>query len=134
MRDFRVTGRMPVPPAAWRHAADVFSGFRMDDEATLDEIARLNSHGYLADPHSAIAIAAARAAVDDLPAGVPVVAMATAHPAKFRDTMRAAVGREAPLPAHLADLYDRPETFSRVPADLAAIEDRVRGFVLRNAT
>lgn len=132
MRDFRVTGRMPVPPAAWRHARDVFTAFRLDDDETLAEIARLHAHGYLADPHSAIAIAAARAEAENLPADVPVVAMATAHPAKFRDVMRAAVGREAPLPPHLADLYDRPETFDRAPADLHAIEDRVRAFVLRN--
>jgi threonine synthase len=131
MRAFRATGRMDVPEPAWREAGRLFRGFRLDDAATLAEIRRLSdASGYLADPHSAIGIAAARALA---PAAIPIVAAATAHPAKFPDAMKAATGAVPPLPRHLADLYDRDETFSRAPADLATIEDRVRAFVLRNA-
>ena len=131
MRDFRVTGRMDVPEGPWRSAGTLFRGFRLDDAGTLAEIRRLHeSDSYLADPHSAVGLAAARAHA--LPK-IPMIAAATAHPAKFPDAMRAATGVAPPLPRHLADLYDRDETFSRAPADLAAIEDRVRAFVLRNA-
>ncbi len=130
MQGFRATGRMDVPPAAWQAMRGLFSPFRLDDEATLAEIRRLHAAGYLADPHTAIGIAAARAA--ELPAGVPIVAMATAHPAKFPDAMQQATGSRPPLPGHLADLYERDEHFTRAPADLSAIEDRVRAFVQRN--
>jgi threonine synthase len=65
--------------------------------------------------------------------GIPMVAMATAHPAKFPDAMERATGQRPALPASLADLYDRPERYTRLPADLAAIEARVRATVLRNA-
>ena len=132
MTGFRASGKMTVPDTAWRRATAVFHGFRLDDAGTLDEIRRLHGQcGYLADPHSAIGIAAARA--HPTGHGVPMVAMATAHPAKFPDAMARAVGFRPPLPPGLADLYDRPERFTRLPADLAAIEAQVRATVLRNA-
>jgi threonine synthase len=132
MTGFRATGRMPVPEVAWRRATAVFHGFRLDDEATTAEIRRLHATcGYLADPHSAIGIAAARAL--PCPHGVPTVAMATAHPAKFPDAIQQATGLRPPLPPRLTDLYDRVENFTRCPNDLAAVQAQVRAIVLRNA-
>jgi threonine synthase len=87
--------------------------------------------GYLIDPHTAIGLAAARA--NACAHGVPTVVAATAHPAKFPDAIMAATGVHAPLPPRLADLYDRPESYTRVPNDLAAVEAAVRATVLRNA-
>ena len=132
MRSFRTTGRMPVPDAAWHRVRGVFHGFRLDDAGTESEIRRLHAaSGYLADPHSAIGIAAARA----LPPAhaIPTVAMATAHPAKFPDAMERATGIRPPLPASLADLFDRPERFTVLPNDLAAVQANVRALVHRNA-
>ena len=102
---------LPHAPAGWRcrtppgsARATVFHGFRLDDAGTEAEIRRLYaSTGYLADPHTAIGIAAARA--PGAGAGVPTVAMATAHPAKFPDAIEQAVGWRPPLPPRLADLY-----------------------------
>lgn len=130
MAGFRARGRMDVPEAAWRAATAKFVGFRLDDEATIGEIRRLHAAcGYLADPHTAIGVAAARAH----PAGaVPMVAMATAHPAKFPDAMEQATCVRPPLPSRLGDLYERPEKFTRLPNDLAAIQAQVRATVLRN--
>jgi threonine synthase len=134
MQDFQATGRMPVPEAAWRHAVQVFSGARLDDDETLEAMRDLRERcGYAADPHTAIAIAAARAAKRDDPDGVPMVAMATAHEGKFRNAVRAATDHLPPLPAPLADLYDRVEHLTRAPADLAVLQARVRDFARRNA-
>lgn len=130
---FRASGRMTVPDAAWRQATSLFQGLRLDDPGTLAEIRRLRRDtGYLADPHSAIGIAAGRA-LAAAEGAVPVVAMATAHPAKFPDAMEQATGERPPLPARLADLYERPEKFTRAPNDLAAIQAQVRAIALRNA-
>ena len=130
MTGFRATGRMDVPEAAWDRARTLFDGFRLDDAGTTAEIARLHTDcGYLADPHTAIGVAAARAH----PCGqLPTIAIATAHPAKFPDAMQQATGARPPLPAHLADLYEREEWFSRLPLDLAAIQTAIRAFSLRN--
>ena len=132
MTGFRATGRMAVPDAAWQRARALFEGFRLDDAATLSEIRSLrDATGYLADPHSAIGIAAGRA--HPAARGIPMVAMATAHPAKFPDAMEKATGARPPLPPRLGDLYERAETYSRAPNDLAAVEALVRATVLRNA-
>ena len=131
MAGFRATGRMDVPHAAWLRATSLMHGFRLDDEGTLAEIRRLDTEcGYLADPHTAIGVAAARA----LPCRhVPTVVAATAHPAKFPDAMERATGRRPALPKHLADLYERPELFTIAPNSLDAVEAQVRAFAFRNA-
>jgi threonine synthase len=132
MRGFRETGRMTVPEAAWHRMRSVFHASRLDDPETVAEIRRLHETcGYLADPHSAIGVAAARA---NAPArGVPTVAMATAHPAKFPDAIEQAIGVRPALPPRLADLMGREERFVVLPNDLAAVEANVRALVGRNA-
>jgi threonine synthase len=130
--EFRRTGRMHVTDAVWHRCRTVFHGCRLDDPGIETTIARvLNSTAYLADPHTAIGIAAAEA----LPParGVMTVAMATAHPAKFPDAIERATGERARLPVRLADLFDRPERFTVLPNDLAAAEAQVRALARRNA-
>ena len=78
MQGFRSQGRMSVGETAWHRARTLFQGYRLDDAGTEAEIRRLWAQGYLADPHTAIGIAAAR----QFPlAHIPTVAAATAHPA-----------------------------------------------------
>jgi threonine synthase len=133
MTRFRSEGRMPVPDAAWREATGLFRGFTLDDPGTLAEIAHLHrAAGYLADPHTAVGTAAARALAPADPA-VPVVVAATAHPAKFPDAVERATGLRPPLPARLADLYRREERFEVLANDLPAIEAAVRAHARRNA-
>ena len=131
MTRFRAEGRMPVPDAAWRAATARFRGFALDDEGTLEEMRRLKREsGYVADPHTAVGTAAARAHPGER--GVPMVVAATAHPAKFPDAVRAALAEAPALPPHLADLFEREERYSVLPNDLAGIEGFVRGFARRN--
>jgi threonine synthase len=133
MARFRAEGRMPVPDPAWRRATALFRAAAVDDTATLAEIARLEAAcGYLADPHTAIGVAAARAHMP-ADADIPVVVAATAHPAKFPDAVARATGRRPALPARLADLETRPERCTDLPNDLAAVEEFVRRHALRNA-
>jgi threonine synthase len=130
MQSFRSKGRMDVPNAAWTRARTLFHGFRLDDAGTEAEIRRLYGLGYLADPHTAIGIAAARA----LPCShIPTVVAATAHPAKFPDAIERATGLRPALPPRLADLFDRTEIYSTAPNSLDAVEAQVRAFSLRNA-
>jgi threonine synthase len=133
MTRFRAEGRMPVPDAAWREATGLLRGFTLDDAGTLAEIRHLWTAGqYLADPHTAVATAAARALAPE-DAAIPVVVAATAHPAKFPDAVERATGLRPPLPARLADLYQREERFDVLPGDLAGIEAAVRAHARRNA-
>ena len=87
--------------------------------------------GYVAEPHTAIGVAAARA--EPPPHGVPTVAMATAHLAKFPDPVERATGHRPALPPRLADIFEREERFTVLPNDLAAVEAQVRSLARRNA-
>ncbi|KAK0348294.1 hypothetical protein LTR94_037818, partial [Friedmanniomyces endolithicus] len=60
------------------------------------------------DPHTAIGLAAARRHATP---GVPMVTLATAHPAKFRDAVERATGVRPALPARVGDLFQREERF-----------------------
>jgi threonine synthase len=131
MTGFRKTGRMDVAEPIWRRARSVFHGFRLDDPDTEREIRRLHrASGYLADPHTAIGVAAARAHPPGH--GIPTVAMATAHPAKFPDAMERAIGVRPALPPRMADLFAREERFVVLPNDIAAVQANVRALVGRN--
>ena len=131
MTGFRDTGRMDVPAPAWHEAQALFRGVTLDDDATRAEIRSLHAAtGYSADPHSAIGIAAARSGA--IP-GIPTIAMATAHPAKFPDAMLQSTGIRPELPSRLADLYDREERYRQVPNEIGAVEEAVRAAILKNA-
>ena len=122
---FRDTGTLPADEQAWRAARALFSACRVDDAATRRSIAETwRETGELLDPHSAIAVAAAKAARRE--AGVPMVALASAHPAKFPEAVVEATGIRPALPARLAELMHRPERRPRLANDLAAVQDYVR--------
>jgi threonine synthase len=87
-----------------------------------------NKCGEVIDPHTAIALHAAREA--ELPSGVPVVTLATAHPAKFPDAVERATGIRPTLPARVGDLFERQERYVELPGDYAA----VAAYVAEHAT
>ncbi len=79
--------------------------------------------GVLLDPHSAVGLAAGRRC--RLDPKVPLVSLATAHPAKFPDAVAAATGAPPPLPPRLAGLEQLPERLDVLPNDLAAVRRRI---------
>jgi threonine synthase len=96
-----------------------FDAASVDDETTLAVMRNVYAeHGVLLDPHTAVGVGAARARA--LP-GAPMVVLATAHPAKFPEAVHAATGVHPALPPRLADLFDRPERFDRLDADVDAL-------------
>lgn len=128
MDRFRQSGSYSLDGAPLARARALFSGVRLSDEDTAAVIADLYGRtGELLDPHSAIGIDAARRGA--VPAGVPVVALATAHPAKFPVAVEKAAGVHPALPARLGDLFERPERMTVQPNDVGALERFVRDTV-----
>jgi threonine synthase len=120
MRDFEATKRMTIP-ADMRAGAALFQSARVDADAmTLALRWAQEAAGELIDPHTAIGLSAARDA--GLSADIPVVTLATAHPAKFQTSVERASGIRPALPARVAGLLDREERYTRLPGDLATIE------------
>lgn len=113
---------------AFANVRKLFDSYTVDDEQTVKTIADVyEATEYLLDPHSAIAVEAARRVRrrDD----IPMVSLATAHPAKFPDAvMKAGYPHEPPLPHHMADLFSLPERYEVIDNELAA----VHGFMAQN--
>ncbi|HTV46482.1 MAG TPA: threonine synthase [Stellaceae bacterium] len=132
MRSFRSDGRLPADEQAWRAARGLFSAHKVDDTRTVQTIADTYARtGMLIDPHTAIAVAAARAELAVSAGGadageIPMVALATAHPAKFPDAVERATGVRPEPPPALAALFDKPERSVVLPADLAKVKEFVR--------
>jgi threonine synthase len=125
MAEFRTTGRLPISEAAWRRARALLSAARIGDDETLAWIRRIRDEtGRIVDPHTAIGIAAGRAKRKD--PSVPLVALATAHPAKFPEAVKRATGVEPALPPALADLRRRPEHCATLPNNAALLFDYLR--------
>ncbi|MCA3254309.1 MAG: threonine synthase [Alphaproteobacteria bacterium] len=120
MRDFEATKRMSIP-ADMRAGLGLFGSARVDADAMAMALRRASEKSCeLVDPHTAIALAAAWDA--GLPADVPVVTLATAHPAKFPEAVERASGQRPVLPARMGNLFDRAERYDTLPAELAPIE------------
>ncbi|MBX9634670.1 MAG: threonine synthase, partial [Magnetospirillum sp.] len=128
MTEFRTTGTMVMPQGAWTAMRELFEGHRFDDDATLALMRKLKAEtGETLDPHSAIGAGAGLTA--KLNPSSPMVALATAHPAKFPDAVEKATGVRPGLPPHLADLFERPERLDVIANDIAAVRDYVSAFV-----
>ena len=122
LRRFRTVGSVEAP-----RSRD-FLAEAVDDTGTIAEIAATaESAGYLADPHTAVGLAAARRL--GLGRDRPVVCLATAHPAKFPDAVERATGERPALPARLADLLDRRERYDVLAADVDVVRDHLRAVV-----
>ncbi len=112
---FRAMGAVEAP------RTDRFDAATIDDATTLATIRRVhNEHGMLIDPHTAVGIAAALTQRESLE--VPMVAVATAHPAKFPDAVEQATGLRPALPARLADLLERKERYDVLPNDISVVQ------------
>jgi threonine synthase len=122
MQIFRRTGALPADDQAWRMAYGLFSARKVDDTTTMQTIAETYARsGVLIDPHTAVAVAAARAETGEHGCAAPMIALGCAHPAKFPDAVERATGIRPPLPPPLADLLDRPEKLIVLPNDLQSV-------------
>jgi threonine synthase len=125
MERFRSEGHVSIDPDRLAALRTGWSGARVDDTATREVIADVYRRtGLLLDPHTAVGLGAAMRCRRD--PDVPMVTLATAHPAKFPDAVELATGVRPALPDHLADLFERPERITELPNDLAAVEQFVR--------
>ena len=124
MQAFQQSGRLH----AWRNAKRglaLFAGGSADEAATTARIASVaRATGEIVDPHTAVGLEVA--ARHGPPPGVPMVSLATAHPAKFPEAVEAACGRRPVLPSHLRDLMTRPERMVELPAEREAIVRHIR--------
>lgn len=119
---------LSVSEEQWRQVQAMFDSASVNDDKTCEVIADVKHEtGKLLDPHTAVGVQSAR--IVRRSQDMPMVTLATAHPAKFGDAITAA-GLDLPdLPAHLADLFERDERYAVVANDLAQVTSYIKAHI-----
>jgi threonine synthase len=121
MKDLADKGSFEIAADALTAIRDDFAAGSADEAETVATIKRTYAAtGFLPDPHTAVGLAVAERFAKP---GVPMVTLATAHPAKFPEAIKAATGIEPELPPSLAGILRRDEQFDTLPADGRAVAD-----------
>ena len=101
-------------------------GAAFDDARVVAEIGEVyRRHGYLLDPHGAIAWLGLQQELERDRHAIGVF-LATAHPAKFREVVEPAIGKTVPLPPALNDALARPRHSVPLQASYPALVDLIR--------
>jgi threonine synthase len=120
MEDFK-SGSMTLSDEVFTKLQGLFSSYRMDDEELVEVIRGVfEVSEYLLDPHTAIGIQAGRKKRRSHE--VPMVCLATAHPAKFPEAVKkAGQERDPALPHHMRDLFEREEKYTVLDNNIADV-------------
>ncbi|MBC7478454.1 MAG: threonine synthase, partial [Pseudorhodobacter sp.] len=117
------TGGFKISQGALEMLRATFASGRCSEDETTATIRAVHATtGEVLCPHSAVAV---KVAADHL-GPIPMITLATAHPAKFPDAVQAAMGTRPALPARMADLFVRTERVTRQPNDLKSLQALVR--------
>lgn len=123
MRTFAQTGRLQLPAGPGGVVDPLFCPGSADTAATLAAIRACHDrHGYLLDPHTAAGVHVAR---QFLHPEEPMICLATAHPAKFREAVRQALGRDLARHPALDGLDRRPARRNVRPAEAGAVREYI---------
>ncbi len=108
-------GRLKLPKEKHAEVRQTFTAVTVSEEDTLAQIRdTYEACGYILDPHTAVGVKAAEAFPE-------AICLATAHPAKFGDAVREAIGVEAPTPSCLQGLMEKQTRCAELDADSATV-------------
>ena len=125
---FAAQGAIDIPPRSLAAMRALFVGAAVSEAETARTIlSTLNETGELIDPHTAVGLTAA-ARIGPANPATPMVTLATAHPAKFPETVKAAAGVEPPVPHNVFRLAGRPERARAIAADVVTAKAFIRRF------
>jgi len=120
---FAQSGKLSFKADLLRTIQRDFASKSVTEAETLGTIKEFyQEHDYLLDPHTAVGVKAAQECSE---AGVPVVCLATAHPAKFGAAVTEAIGKPPDLPPALKDLTERESRCEVLDPDVKAVQDYI---------
>lgn len=128
MSAFQKTGSLEVGMSPEGSVDDLFLAGNGTTQDTLDTIKRYHEqYHYLLDPHTAVGVSVGE---KHLEKDIPMICLATAHPAKFSKAIQDATGQD--LAHHeILDRLEKAETRCKVlPAD----EHSIRAFMEENVS
>lgn len=120
MDRFAAGGSLQFDELAQERVRADFASRSVNEAETIETIRDFYTlHGYVLDPHTAVGVKAGLAGREP---GVPMICLATAHPAKFGAAVARAIGHEPELPSSLADLADKETRCEVIPAEVGAVK------------
>ncbi len=123
MTQFSETGEMDLTDFQ-DHIQRDFTAEKATEEEVKQTIADFyKEHGYILDPHTAVGV---HCALKHQQNGIPICCLATAHPAKFGDTVERAIGKPLALPEAIAALMDKESRCELMDADRNQIQEFVK--------
>ena len=126
MRELAEMGRFALRVDELEAFRSQFSAAAVDEPTTAATIRSVHEDtGYLADPHTAVGIAAARCV--GLPSTSVTIALATAHPAKFPEAVERAIGARPPVPPSVSRQRSAKERVTRLPNNAGEVARFVSG-------
>jgi len=126
MSDFTGFGKLKISAEQFEFLRRDFAASRVDDAMTLATIKQVwQEKGYILDPHTATGVCAARQYLESGQTSSGIVCLATAHPAKFPDAVKNAIGKMPPSPASIASLDELPCRYNRVAAETDVVKNYV---------
>lgn len=122
MAQFRTARRFEISRDAMRELGGRYIAAKTGEEETLSAIRETwQATGTVVDPHTAVGLGAYRILRGELHG--PVIALSTAHPAKFPDAITRATGRPPDMPEALAGLSSRQERYTVLPNSVSAVRE-----------
>jgi threonine synthase len=128
MQQFKTKGAFSVSEDMREQAQKDFTAYRCNTEETLQTIKKIYAGtGYILDPHTAVGVHAAMQEKGNC--NSPIIALACAHPAKFPDAVKKAIGKTADVPERLERVMSMPEFMTPMPPDIAMLKTFIRQHV-----
>ena len=122
MEAFERDGRMIIPESALKRIRADFCADKAGEAEVAEKIREMHDRtGRIVDPHTAVGLVALDKLRAEGEIAGPAIVLATAHPAKFPDAVKAACGETPSLPPSYRDLMTRREVMLEAPADQAAV-------------
>jgi threonine synthase len=122
MSSLKQSGSCALEPDVAGKLATEFASCAASEDGVANTIRNIYAaSGYLLDPHTACAALAAGSFEDS----APTVILATAHPAKFPEAMRAITGIHPALPPRLSRLMTDAERMTHIANDATKIEAHI---------
>ncbi len=125
MTEFEKNHRLKVDAKILEKIQESFESYSVNDQETLEAIIDFyNNTGELLDPHTAIGTLASQKFIkSDNYQGEYVVTLATAHPAKFPDSVTKSGAPKPNLPLFLQDLPKKQEKYEILENDIGIIKN-----------
>lgn len=123
MAQFNTEKKMTFSAEQIARVHEEFAAAAISDDETIDTIRSFHQQtGYTLDPHTAVGVAVGQKVRSG---DCPLVCLATAHPAKFGDAVKTAIGSDPVIPPAFADLTTRDKKVEQIKADVDLIKDYV---------